>query len=107
MAKIMAKINKRGLPLKFTANHLFPSEWPKTDRDGQHRTPPRHSPQWKAIVDYRESESWESGDLQMFADYFRVHYSSLSEKNNRNSYSTQHLFEQKSACKHTRTPQTK
>ena len=33
-----------------------------------------------AIVDYRESESWDDGDLQMFADYFRVHYSSLSEK---------------------------
>ena len=80
MAKIMAKINKRGLPLKFTANHLFPEEWPETDRDGQHRTPPRHSPQWKAIVDYRESESWESGDLQMFADYFRVTYSSLRQK---------------------------
>ena len=80
MAKIMAKINKRGLPLKFTANHLFPEEWPETDRDGQHRTPPRHSPQWKAIVDYRESESWESGDLQMFADYFRVTYCSLRQK---------------------------
>ena len=80
MAKIMAKIKKRGLPLKFTAKHLFPEEWPEIDRDGQHRTPLRCSPEWAAIVDFRESESWDDGDLQMFADYFRVHYSSLSEK---------------------------
>ena len=76
----MSKIKKRGLPLKFVEKHLFPEEWPVADRNGQHRTPPRRSPQWTAIVDFRESESWDDGDLQMFADYFRVHYSSLSEK---------------------------
>ena len=80
MAKIMAKIKKRGLPLKFTAKHLFPEEWPEIDRDGQHRTPLRCSPEWAAIVDFRESESWDDGDLQMFADYFHVKHSSLSTK---------------------------
>ena len=76
----MAKNNKRGLPLKFTAKHLFPEEWPKVDKERQHKTPPRHCPQWKAIVDFRESESWNDGDLQIFADYFRVKHSSLSKK---------------------------
>ena len=76
----MAKNNKRGLPLKFTAKHLFPEEWPKVDKERQHKTPPRYCPQWKAIVDFRESESWNDGDLQIFADYFRVKHSSLSEK---------------------------
>ena len=78
MAKKMAKIKNCGLPLKFTANHFFPEDWPEAKR--KQKTPPRRSPQWAAIVDYRESESWDDGDLQMFADYFRVHYSSLSEK---------------------------
>ena len=80
MAKIVGKIKKRGLPLKFTANHLFPEEWPETDRDGQHRTPLQSSPEWAAIVDFRESESWKDGDLQMFADYFHVKHNSLSAK---------------------------
>ena len=80
MAKIVAKIKKRRLPLKFTANHLFPEEWPETDRDGQHRTPLQSSPEWAAIVDFRESESWKDGDLQMFADYFHVKHNSLSAK---------------------------
>jgi len=80
MAKIMAKIYKKGLPWKFTANHLFPEEWPEKDRDGQRMTPPRSSPQWEAIVDFRESEAWQDGDLQTFADYFRVKHSALSEK---------------------------
>ena len=80
MAKIVAKIKKRGLPLKFTANHLFPEAWPETDRDGQHRTPLQSSPEWAAIVDFRESESWKDGDLQMFADYFHVKHNSLSAK---------------------------
>ena len=31
----MAKNNKRGLPLKFTAKHLFPEEWPKVDKERQ------------------------------------------------------------------------
>ena len=80
MAKIVGKIKNRGLPLKFTANHLFPEEWPETDRDGQHRTPLQSSPEWAAIVDFRESESWKDGDLQMFADYFHVKHNSLSAK---------------------------
>ena len=80
MAKIMAKINERGLPLNFTAKHLFPEEWPKIDRAGQHRTPPQHSLQWRAIVDFRESESWKEGDLKRLADYFGVSKSTLSEK---------------------------
>ena len=105
----MAKINERGLPLNFTAKHLFPEEWPKIDRAGQHRTPPQHSLQWRAIVDFRESESWKEGDLKRLADYFGVNKSTLSEKIkksliDRNSESSRKVLANKPECRQRNKP---
>ena len=70
------------LPSKFPGRntHLFPNPWRYKDRSGKGMTPPRDSDEWKAIIDFKESRDWETGDLTKFANYFGVGLSALSLK---------------------------
>jgi hypothetical protein len=70
------------LPFKFPGRNtnLFPNPWPYKNKSGKGMTPRRDSKEWKAIIDFKESPDWETGDLQKFANYFGVGHSALSEK---------------------------
>ena len=70
------------LPFKFPGRNtdLFPNPWPYKDRSGKGMTPRRDSKEWKAIIDFKESRDWETGDLKTFANFFGVGLSALSEK---------------------------
>jgi hypothetical protein len=70
------------LPSKFPGRNtdLFPNPWPYKDRSGKGMTPRRDSKEWKAIIDFKESRDWETGDLKTFANYFGVGLSALSQK---------------------------
>ena len=69
------------LPLHFPSKHLFPAVWPAAKgKKGEYKTPELNSPQWEAIMEFRESALWKDGDLQKFADYFGVTPSAVSFK---------------------------
>ena len=70
------------LPFKFPGRNtdIFPNPWPYKDRSGKGMTPRRDSKEWKAIIDFKESRDWETGDLKTFANYFGVGLSALSQK---------------------------
>ena len=73
------------LPLQFPERDdkiLFPIPWTYRNSDAKkHKTPKRDSPQWKAVMRFRNSVHWsKNGDIQKFATYFGVSHSSLSEK---------------------------
>ena len=73
------------LPLQFPERDdkiLFPIPWTYRNSDAKkHKTPKRDSPQWKAVMRFRNSVHWsKNGDIQKFATYFGVSNSSLSIK---------------------------
>ena len=73
------------LPFKFPGRNTdaFPNPWPNRDLAGKHardKTPKRNTKEWNAILDFKESKDWQTGDLQKFANYFGVHWSSLGDK---------------------------
>jgi len=73
------------LPFKFPGRNTdaFPNPWPNRDLAGKRardKTPDRNTKEWNAILDFKESKDWQTGDLQKFANYFGVHHSSLGKK---------------------------
>ena len=71
------------LPSRFPEKDTerFPSPWHMRDLPpNSHKTPDRDSAEWKAIMKFRNSTDWKTGDLQKFANYFGVRPSSLCWK---------------------------
>ena len=61
------------LPFKFPGRNTdaFPNPWPNRDLAGKHardKTPKRNTKEWNAILDFKESKDWQTGDLQKFAN---------------------------------------
>ncbi len=78
----MGEIILNDLPLKFPGRNTdaFPNPWPHRGLTGKGKTPKRKSAEWEAIIDFKESKDWETGDLQKFANYFGTHQSVISKK---------------------------
>ena len=72
----MGEIIPNDLPLKFPGRNTdaFPNPW-----SNRGSTPGRKSEQWKSFIDFNESKDWQTGDLQRFANYFKVEHSTVVE----------------------------
>jgi len=79
----MGEIIPNDLPLKFPGRNTkeFPYPWPDRDLPKKKgKTPKRGTTAWEAIIDFKESRDWDTGDLQKFANYFGVAPSGLCDK---------------------------